>query len=407
MENEKLYKSMQELKKDIESSQQEVKVTDIIFYGKIEILNPETRKREDRSIYSVEKVEMDEITIQMYADHEPIANVLLHQENQIVINPKYKDIITPEMLLAKMEELKEQGNKQISQQKLEEMQEAREERGMGAGVTRKKQPTKPEEEKDKDEQDEEKKAIGKNDIEIDMNQYVTQGQRIADLIPELKQKNVKRCMIRSSNNIDFEVYGIDANGNEVKINSLTQTEGTNPSQEMIETNLDGSEVRTTRVSTMLKINTGTNDKKGNQGLAIKVGSMGIPEVKYYRRDQNDNYLAIPIGLKTTNDKKTTRELREMMTKGYNTSISDEIERAQERLEDDEPTQLENIDENLDNNVIDAIEIEMIVEAAKRNDMDVIEFYEIYKQKRGDTIEERIQETEEEIQDEELERGCRG
>ena len=50
---------------------------------------------------------------------------------------------------------------------------------------------------------------------------------------------------------------------------------------------------------------------------------------------------------------------------------------------------------------------MIVEAAKRNDMDVIEFYEIYKQKRGDTIEERIQETEEEIQDEELEIGYRG
>ena len=142
-------------------------------------------------------------------------------------------------------------------------------------------------------------------------------------------------------------------------------------------------------------------------MAIKVGSMGIPEVKFYRRDQNDNYLAIPIGLKTTNDKKTTRELREMMTKGYNTSISDEIGRAQERLEDDEPTQLENIDENLDNNVIDDIEIEMIVEAAQRNDMDVIEFYEIYKQKRADTIEERIQETEEEIQDEELERGYRG
>lgn len=401
MDNTQLLKNMQQLRKKIEKKAEGVKVIDITFYGQIEIMNPKTKKREVKKIYSVEKMELEQRVVEMYADNEQIATVLFDKENQIEIVPKFRGVIQPEMLLAKLEELKEQGIEQISQEKLEEIEEQRQERGVGARTQpQKKQKVKPkeqEEEKDEEKQEEQKKnEIGKNDIEIDMNQYVVAGKKLADIIPELKQKNVKRCKIRTNDNIHFEVYGIDAGGNKVELTSLSQTEGTNPSQEMIKTNLDGTEVESIRVSTMLKINSNTNEKRGNQGLGIRVGSLGIAEVVYYRRDQNNHYLSIPVGLKTTNDKKTTREVRELLTKQYNTDISNDIERAEERLEDGTPTQIENIDDNFDNNVIDDIEIQKIIEAAKRNKMSVEGFLEIYQDMRGDTIEERIEKTEDEI-----------
>ena len=148
---------------------------------------------------------------------------------------------------------------------------------------------------------------------------------------------------------------------------------------------------------MLKIQPGTNEQKGNDTLGIKIGNLGIEQVYYCRRDQNDNYLAVPVGLKTTNDKYTTREVRELASKKHNPTIGDDVQRAKQHLESkDDKTIIENIDDTPQNDKIEPEEAKLIKEAAKRCNMSVESFMQEYEKQNGDTISERIENTEEEI-----------
>lgn len=396
--DEKLLKKVNKMPKIKEDLSKSTNVDEIIYYGDIKINNTTTKKIQTKSIYLIESHIEDRYSIQFYADNEVIATVLKEQDNRVVISPKYANIITPEMLLVKLEEVRMQGIEPISLEEAEEQGLIRQ----ASGKTRTQSKLKKKEEKKKEEKEqeqEEKKPNYKRDIEISMNQYITVDKKIADIIPEIKQKQCQRVMARSKNNIDFEIYGIDKNGNEVEFNSLHQTEGTNPNQSVIKTNRDGSQVEKTQLSAMLRIQPGTNEQRGNEGIGIKIGAMGIPEVFYYRRDANDNYLAVPVGLETTNDKYAIREVKEIATKKYNPTIDDNIERAEERIGESGETTINNIDDNLENNTLDEAEMELIEEAAKRCKMDVKDFYTMYyEEAEGDTINEKIDNAEKEVND---------
>ena len=298
-----------------------------------------------------------------------------------------------------MEELQEHNREPISLEKLEEIER---ERQIGAGIKNKKTTEKEVAKEDKDNEKEqedtlEKRQYNKSYVEISMDKYITANKKIADIIPEAKQKHCQSIRIRSGNNINFEVYGVDNNGNEVQLETLGQTEGTNPNQEIMRVKRDGT-VERYRASTMLKIQSGSNEQMGNEGLSIKMGSMGKPEVDYWRRDKNDNYLSFPVILENTNEKYTPKEIREMATKRYNSGIDDNIERAKERLEYDDQTIIQNMDDNLTNNIIDETEMELIKQAAEQRcgGMSIEAFLKIYEQTQGDTIQERIDETVEEV-----------
>lgn len=412
MENEtQLLRDMRELKADIEYKQNkdiknrssdekmQIIVQDITFYGQIKIINPKTKQEENKNIYKVQKRAGNNETIEFYADNEIIAK-MIDNENQIIISPKYAQIISAEIFLIKMQDLKIQEKEQISLKKLEEMEKERE-IGLGLNNKKKSEQNKPKEQEDKpkqqnenEKQQQDKEKSKDNYIEISMKQRITTDKTIADLIPELKQKNCERVIIKSQNNIDFKVYGIDKAGNEIQLETIEQTEGTNPYQGMIKTNIDGTQVQAIRVSTMLKINSGTNEQRGNEGLGIKIGKMGIEEVLYYRRDQNDKYLAIPVGLETTNDKYATREVREIATKRYNPTIDDNVKRAEERTKGDSETTIKNIDDNKTNNTIDKTEEQLIKKAAKERcgGISIEGFLKVYNKANGDTIQEKIDNT---------------
>ena len=371
MEKEQLQK-MQKLKKKVEEqkvkeSEQKIIVEVILYYGKIQIKGKK-EKQEEVEIYGIKEKIGKKEQIKFYANNKVIATV--GKEGTIQIVPKFADQIKEVEFLAKLERAKEQlqDKEPIS---LEELEQKEQQRQKGVGTKQKKkskQKNKEEKEQEKKKEEEKedlpKKAIGKNDREIKMNQHITPDKTIADIIPEIKEKGCKKVKIRTYNNINFQVYGIDKDGNEIELKSLQQTEGTNPTQAMIKISGDGTKMEQTKVSTMLKIQAGKNEKTENEGLGIKVGEMGIEEILYYRRDVKDRYVGVPVGLETTNQKRNNREVQEFASKSHNTEVGDEMA--------------------------------LIEEAASRCNMSVKGFLKQYEKAKGNSIKERIDNTEEEI-----------
>ena len=93
-----------------------------------------------------------------------------------------------------------------------------------------------------------------------------------------------------------------------------------------------------------------------------------------------------------------------MEKGRNTSVNDNIERAEQRIESSkkEETVLENIDDDLYNDkMVEVDDTEILIrKAAKRCKINDIEgFKKRLEYTKGDTIQEKIDNLEEEINEE--------
>lgn len=149
---------------------------------------------------------------------------------------------------------------------------------------------------------------------------------------------------------------------------------------------------------MLKIHTGENEGRENEGFTVKLGAYGIPEVNYYRRaSQTDEYTSVPVNLENTNQKRTEQNVQEFMEKKRNTNVNDNIEKADDRIEqnENEETVLENIDDDHNNDKIDDSEI-LIEEAANRCKISVEAFKQEMEKVDGESLEEKIENTEEEI-----------
>lgn len=181
------------------------------------------------------------------------------------------------------------------------------------------------------------------------------------------------------------------------------TEGTNPTESIVEINEDGSRVTKNQVQAMFRIKGGNNIGLGNEGFAIDTGEAGIKEVSYWIRNRDDEYTSVPVNLKTTNQKYTDKPVREYATKERNADVSDNIDRAEQRIQESgtQETTLENIDDDPYNNDIEqddlADDIQVLIqEAAERCKMDVDAFMEVYENIAGETVEERIEAAEEEI-----------
>lgn len=356
-------------------------------------IKPKEKQQTGKNIYRVEINKDKENEVRFYIGDEIIATVF-GQENQIIISPQYRNIISAEVFLIKLQELRKIYKEQISLSKLEEMEQEREQQTRTKTPTQKQTDNKPkkEQEKSRENAKQSKNNVdSNNDIEISMDTYITIDKKISDIVPEIKEKHCLKVKIRSDDNINFEMYGIDKDGNEIVLTTLKQKQGTNPHRPIIETNADGTQVKSTQISTLLQINLGANEQNGYEGIGIKIGKMGIEEVKYLRIDKNNKALAVPVGLENTSPKYATKAVREIATKQYNPTVDDNIEKAEERTEDGNETTIENIDDNETNDVRDKTEIKMLIKAAKEKcgGMSLEEFIEIYNKEQGDTIQEKI------------------
>lgn len=251
-----------------------------------------------------------------------------------------------------------------------------------------------------------------NKQEIDPNTRVTQGETLADMIPELREKGIVKVGIVYSKGESgrFSFIGIDKDGKIQTIDSLQNTQGTTTGQKITSINSrDGSLVEEEQVAGMVKIEGRGQTNGQEEMLSVKVGQYGILEVDYVRadlsRDKEERYFSAPI--ETNNQRPTTREVREAMDKHRNTEISEELKRAEGELDRDGETQLRNIDDTASNDELtpddiivleDGSETTLRKEAAKAK-VSVERFTEEYNSMGGKTPDEKIDSIHEEIEEE--------
>ena len=254
-----------------------------------------------------------------------------------------------------------------------------------------------------------------NKQEIDPNSRVTQGETLADMIPEIKEKGIVKVGVVYSDyskgqNGKFSFVGIDKNGQIQTIDSLENTQGATTGQTITSINSrDGSLVEQEQVSGLVRINGRSTTNGQEEMLSVRVGQYGILEVDYVRadlsREKSERYLSAPI--ETKNQRPTSREVRDVMDKNRNTEIEGELERAEGEIERDEDTQLRNIDDTASNDELTPDEVIVLEngkektirkEAAKAK-VSPEEFARKYNERGGKTPDEKIEAIHEEIEEE--------
>lgn len=363
-------------------------ILDIIYYGKINLSknDADLNNQTVEELYLVKKEVEGKIVQEFHTNNGVIANV--SEEGEIIIYEKYKQLINSNEFLLQLRDVLP-----LSLEKLE------------AEESKKLEDTEIETKKHDKEQGSEKEKEREQYVEnpkdavISLDKKITATKTFGQLVPEIKEKGVVDVRVRRIDNTRFEFIGINEFGEIVKLESLQQTEGTNPNEDIVKVNEDGSKVEKEKAMTMLKIKPGKNEQNSNEGFTITLGEYGIPEVSYYRRaGQTDEYTSIPVNLRNTNQKHTDLEVREYMEKTRNTTVSDNIVRANEEIEqsEDGETTLENIDDDPYNDTLTSEEEIMIQKAADRCKVSVESFREELEKASGDTLEERIESAEEEI-----------
>lgn len=190
-----------------------------------------------------------------------------------------------------------------------------------------------------------------NKQELDPNTRVTQTETLADMIPELKEKEIVKIGVVYSDyskgqNGRFSFVGIDKDGKIQTIDSLENTQGTTTGQKITSINSNDGKVEQEQVAGMVRIN-GRNGVNGREELlSVRQGQYGILEVDYVRaelsEDKGQRYLSAPI--ETQNIWPTTREIRDFMDKSKNPDMGDELDRAKKELEVKDSTNIKNIDD---------------------------------------------------------------
>lgn len=361
-------------------------IIDVIYYGKINLSknDAELNNQTVEELYLVKK-EVEGRTVQeFHTSNGVIATV--GEEGQIEICEKYKQLINSNEFLLQLRDVMP-----LSLEKLEEEERKKLE---STEIKSKKQIKVKEDKAEKEQYIENSK-----DAIINLDKKITETKTFRELVPELKEKGIVDVRVRRVDNTRFEFIGINNAGEIVRLESLEQTEGTNPNEDIIKVNEDGSSVEKEKTMTMLKIKPGENEQNSNEGFAITLGKYGIPEVSYYRRaKETDEYTSIPVNLKNTNQKNTDLEVRRYMEKSRNVTVDDNIKRANSEIEqsEDECTTLDNIDDNPYNDTLTDEEEIMIQKAASRCKVSIESFKEELEKVNGETLKERIEATEEEI-----------
>ncbi len=387
---EQLQKLKSELERQAIEKNEPCHILDVQYYTNITFDEIESK---EQPLFLVEKEVNGEIKRELQMGNTVIGEFA--EDNVLIMKPGYgnKEL----MILIKL-----RGMTPSSLRELEETQRGREVRKGTKIVHNQKQAHKDKEEAKQEELDRSEtiaNSTNAKDIEIDLHKKITIDKTFADLVPEVKEKQLKTVKIRRIDATKFEFYGQTQAGEEVILESLKTTEGTNPTKEITRIGANG-EVETDQVFMMVQNERGTNEQNGNEGFTVDIEA-GVPKVAYYRRTRDNDYMTVPVNLKNTNQKRTDKEVQRVAEKTRNPGVSDEIKKAENILANQEKTTLENIDDNPynDNPETQANYEEVLIkEAAKRCKMSEEGFREVLEKERkeGEPIETSIERAEEEI-----------
>lgn len=390
------------LEEEANEKNEECKIIDIKYYKHITF---DKVKGEEEPLYLIEKEVDGKIVKQLQAGDRVIADIL--EDNTIILREDIKDKST--MILMHLNNVTPTSLRELQErEKLRKLEQKQEQK------TQNKKENK-ENSKNQEEQKENNYQNPYSIAEIDIDKPIVGNKSFRDLVPEIKEKEVEKVKVRRTGlGLDngFEFYGIGKNGEYIKLETLKRTEATNQTKEVNEIKDKGqnSKVEKNGVSAMFKITNGTNEGHGNEGFTIDLSDgTGTPEVAYYRRAKNydenikdsTRYESIPVNMKDTNQKRTSKEARQHMEKTRNTDISDNVQRSNEILEEQDETTLDNIDDSPYNDNIETMGEyvdKLIEEAAKECKISVKGFKAVMENVKSsnDTIKEQIEKAKDEI-----------
>lgn len=242
------FKESQEQIKD-----EKTKVQDVLFYGSINLSknDDDLSNIKNEPLFLVKKEVNGKVELEFFTDKGSIAKV--GEDGNIIINEKYKDMINSNEFLLQL--------KDIMPLSLNELEKIKNKQSDKVNTKNNKE--------EEQELEEQRVDDSKNDIEIDLSKKITRTQTFKDLVPEAGKCD--KVKVRRLDGTRFEFYGIGKDGEEIQLTSLEQTEGTNPSESIVEVNKDGSKVENNQVLTMVKIKSGTNVGKQNEGFSVDIG----------------------------------------------------------------------------------------------------------------------------------------
>lgn len=316
----------------------EVDIEDVIYCGQIDFEeNGETIKKDvflvvkniDGNISMVYCTDNDEIAIQMDIDK-------MFDEDGIIPTEKYKDRNKD------FEKLKENEDKRVSLNKLEE--ERMNNISKSLGIEDKDIKASSEIDTKNINEEELLKKYANVKSEFDPNRKITASENFGNLIPGANRFS-KIAVVYSDKTADkFKLVGITGEGKVEEINGLVRTEGTNPTENVVSSNRDGSELKSKTVQAMYKIK-----GRPNEGFSMNIGSAGGVEVNYIRRSTDNEYISIPV--EATHTRPVTAELKRNMDKSKNVRVEEEIDRAQAEVDEHNgKADFKNIDDNPNNDI---------------------------------------------------------
>lgn len=412
MENKEkqIKKKILNLYKNLKVNENE-EITNIKFYKQMQIASQEINSMAlEEDIYIVEKEVIREKNVK-----EKVYELYLEEAQRVAIISKDGEIIFDEGYLALLKEryknlyekIKIEDSKLSMDKILEENKEKEQVEMKQEELEEKKQ--------EKSKENEMKQisrvtGISQEEIrasaEINPNQKITYTENFYDIVPNTK-KYTKIYVVASNastkGNSRFYFVGVTKDGITEPIEGLEVTEGTNPTEEILSINRDGSEVKEQQVSALFKVG------DYNRGLAVSIGQTGIIEADYVRRTPDDKYISSKINT-TTNQIYTTKEVENFMSHEENAWMQDNVDKAREQIEESESrkTNIKNIDDNEYNDKIldvdekielDNGQVTTIREEAQRMGIELDEYVRRCEEEKADTIQEKVKNTNRKIEEE--------
>lgn len=212
-----------------ENISKEDKIIDVIYYGEINLSknDGDISNEKSESIYLVKKEQDGKTKLEFYANFGIIAEI--GENGEIKIATNCKDIINEKEFLLQLQKVMPISLEKLEQRARKNMEKSKKEQN---GQTK-------EAEKEnkigesKIGENEKKYKQNAKDIKIDMNTKIAGQKTFSELVPEIKEKGIQEVIVRRKEAQEFEFIGIDEYGNEVELETLERTEGTNPNKEII------------------------------------------------------------------------------------------------------------------------------------------------------------------------------
>lgn len=371
MNNNQIYQELKEIKEEYPLQEGE-RILDIKYYLNVLI------NKEKISICVVRTEKEGKTKTEIYAEDRLLAQT--NEQGEFITTEFFKEKYRDESKLLN-------GLINTNSFSLETLEQMREKSRKKEGIKIPSDKKAKKQQKEEAEQEPLKTSVEDIQIaaEFKLDELVDEHRTLRDFMKDNMGKQYTRVVVERIDNKGYQFYGITSGG-EIEPIPMQPTEGTNPTEKIATIKSENNKEPVVEMQTPDAMFVFENRKQ--EGISLKTGEMGIQEAYYFRRTPEDDYHQKSLAMESTSLKTTRREAQEDIDR--NNTTKDHIQEDYDAVEENglEEVTLEKMHE----------EERKIEEAANSCHMTVEGFKVEYDQTTGDTVEERIEEAKERVEE---------